>query len=123
MKVTVFTALNKIVENMQCCAVLLPAANGQMQILDDHIPVLSCLNSGQVILDQINGESLTIEIDNGYVRFADNVMVIVVEKTQLTLEELKELERKAEIMKDAVVGGADEITEEEFEHMHQSEAH
>jgi F-type H+-transporting ATPase subunit epsilon len=121
MYVTVHTAKNKTVDKLDAKSVYLPGANGDMQILENHIPVLAALKTGNIIIERKSGGKINIALDTGFVQFSDNNMVILIEKTSLSPEELKEIESKAKQMKDTEIGlDEEDITETEFEHSEQS---
>tara|TARA_B100001057_G_scaffold319514_1_gene319757 strand:+ start:55 stop:450 length:396 start_codon:yes stop_codon:yes gene_type:complete len=56
--------------------VVVPAIEGYMGILKDHIPIISFLKPG-IIDVKLNNESLNFYVDDGIVEFKDNTLSIL----------------------------------------------
>mgnify|MGYP003330458131 CR=1 FL=1 len=56
--------------------VVVPAIEGYMGILKDHIPIISFLKPG-IIDVKLNNERLTFYIDDGILEFKDNTLSIL----------------------------------------------
>ena len=56
--------------------VVVPAIEGYMGILKDHIPIISFLKPG-IIDVKLNNESLNFYVDDGVVEFKDNTLSIL----------------------------------------------
>jgi F-type H+-transporting ATPase subunit epsilon len=123
MLVTVFTPKNKAFDNLKAKSVYLPSINGDMQILDNHIPVIASLRPGKVVIEKISNEKISVEVDYGYVQFDNNEMTLVIVDTKLSEEQLKELGQKAISQKDREIRKEQSITEEEFSEREKSEGH
>jgi F-type H+-transporting ATPase subunit epsilon len=121
MLVTVYSPKNKLFDRAKVTAVSLPGEAGDMQILNNHIPVIATLRPGLIVLENKKGEKENIHVEKGYIQFADNKMTIVVVDTKLSDEELQAIEDRAISMKDSSVRG-DDISEEEFFEMEESES-
>jgi F-type H+-transporting ATPase subunit epsilon len=123
MVVTVYTAKSKLFDKVQAKSVYVPSISGDMQILNNHIPVIVALRPGMIILEKESGDKIKIKADSGYIQFANNELVAVIEKLSLTETELEELERQAENMRGVEIKHEDDITEEEFAKRVESENH
>src|SRR5688572_23332029 len=98
MLATVYTAKNKLFDKVQVKSVYVPSISGDMQILNNHIPVIVALRPGTIVLEKDAGGKIDIKVDAGYIQFADNELVAVIEKMTLTEAEIDVLERQAEEM-------------------------
>ena len=68
--------------------VVLPAFEGEMGILKDHIPLISFLKPGLVIVQSKSGEE-RFYVEDGIVEFKDNILTILTS----TIFNLKELQK------------------------------
>lgn len=57
-------------------SVFLPGDRGEFELMDHHVPIVSLLTAGQVVLDW----KQTVPIKNGMVKFDRNECVILVEE-------------------------------------------
>lgn len=121
MFVTIYSPKNKLFDNVKAKSVYLPGADGDLQVLDNHIPILVTLREGTIVVEEVNGSKQSIEVDNGYAQFSENKMNIVVVDTKLNTEELEAIEQKAVDSKDASVRMDKDISETEFFEAEQSE--
>ncbi len=121
MLVTIYTAKSKLFDKVQSKSVYLPSTSGDMQILDNHIPVIVVLKAGEVILEKSDGDKIKIRIDAGYVQFSNNELIAVIEKMSLTESERNILEKQAEEMRYTEVKHEDSVSESEFEDRNKSE--
>lgn len=58
-------------------AVKLPGSKGQFQILNNHAPIISTLEKGQVICQLKDGEK-TFDVDSGVVEVVNNKVIVLV---------------------------------------------
>mgnify|MGYP001305718092 CR=1 FL=1 len=81
--------------------VVIPAIEGYMGILKDHIPLISFLKPGFVDVKTQN-ETLNFYVDDGIVEFKDNTLSILTS----SIFELKEIDKNKvdKILKDAEKG-------------------
>ena len=59
-------------------SVLVPGTMGQFEILQDHAPIISTLQSGDVVYTTKEGTS-TLEVQGGFVEVQKNVVSLCVE--------------------------------------------
>lgn len=114
MIVTIYTPSTILFEDLDARAVYLPSADGDMEVLEDHIPVLVSLKKGLIKISLKNGEKIETPVDLGYAQFSNNKFVIVIQKTEITEEEIERIQAKASSLKDKIYK-KDTIKEEEFE--------
>ncbi len=120
MNVTIYTSKNKLIDHIEANSVSIPGKLGMMQILNNHIPVITTLKEGVIVVEPTSGDKISVEVSHGFMQFAKNEMIIVVEKTSLTYDQLKEIEMRAEKRKDYDIRRDNDVTEDEFEHTHHS---
>jgi F0F1-type ATP synthase epsilon subunit len=123
MVVTVYTAKSKLFDKVHAKSVYIPSVNGDMQVLDNHIPVIVALRPGNIVIEKQSGDKIKINVNNGYIQFSKNELVAVIEKMSLTPEELTELENQAEAMRDTTIRKEAPVTETEFRGMKESQEH
>jgi F0F1-type ATP synthase epsilon subunit len=121
MLATVYTAKNKLFDKVQVKSVYVPSISGDMQILNNHIPVIVALRPGTIVLEKVSGDKINVKVDTGYIQFAENELVAVIEKMTLTQEEIDDLERQAEEMRGVEIRKEGNISEDEFEDRVESE--
>jgi F-type H+-transporting ATPase subunit epsilon len=59
-------------------AVTLPGSDGQFQVLNNHAPLVSTLDRGNVVID-VNGIKQTMIIDGGVVEVLNNKVLVLAE--------------------------------------------
>jgi F-type H+-transporting ATPase subunit epsilon len=59
-------------------AVTLPGSEGQFQVLNNHAPLVSALDRGNVVID-VNGVKQTLIIDGGVVEVLNNKVLVLAE--------------------------------------------
>jgi F-type H+-transporting ATPase subunit epsilon len=59
-------------------AVTLPGSEGQFQVLNNHAPLVSALDRGNVVID-VNGVKQTLVIDGGVVEVLNNKVLVLAE--------------------------------------------
>ena len=60
-------------------SVLVPGSQGQFEILNDHVPIISTLDKGVVEYGQPKGEKVRIDILGGFVEVQQNAVSLCVE--------------------------------------------
>ncbi len=76
-------------------AAFLPTAEGTIEILPDHMPLIALLSPGEIIIKN-NAETKSLVTDGGLVEIADNVVKILADEAEEAhnLDEMKILEAK-----------------------------
>ena len=120
MLVTVYTPNIKLFDKIEASSIYLPSANGDMEILENHIPVLATLREGKVKINTKSSEKIEIPVTLGYVQYSENNVTIVVQQTSISNEEIESIQAKAQNLKDKSYK-KDDITEKEFEDFEDSE--
>tara|TARA_B100000963_G_scaffold82211_1_gene70016 strand:+ start:183 stop:575 length:393 start_codon:yes stop_codon:yes gene_type:complete len=87
-KVDIVNPEKSFYTNEVATEVILPAFEGEMGILKDHIPLISFLKPGLVIVQSKSGEE-RFYVEDGIVEFKDNILSILTS----TIFNLKELEK------------------------------
>ena len=59
-------------------SVIVPGAEGQFQMLENHAAIVSSLKSGEVKVTKANGEKLTFEVDGGFAECLNNEISVLV---------------------------------------------
>lgn len=84
MRVTVITP-ERIAQETQATAVFFPAADGEMGVLQNHVPLLAELRAGEVRIHSGDGVEL-LAISGGFVEVRDNQVSIFAETAELAEE-------------------------------------
>ena len=123
MRVNLYTAKNKLLDEVLSDSVHLPTLSGEITVLDNHNPIIGILREGEVSVHDKNNKVISLEIDKGYFEFSENNLNIFIEKTKLSFEELKVLEEKAikARKKDVSISSEESISEKEFTERKESE--
>ncbi|MBO7523095.1 MAG: ATP synthase F1 subunit epsilon [Bacteroidales bacterium] len=59
--------------------VRVPGKKGSFQVLNDHAPIISTLEKGQVIMVSPSGEEKIYEIDGGVIEVKNNNIILLIE--------------------------------------------
>ncbi len=59
-------------------SVKVPGAGGQFEMLENHAPIVSSLQAGEVRIVKDNGEKLTFEVSGGFVEMLNNEVSLLV---------------------------------------------
>ena len=59
--------------------ITLPASNGEVGIMQGHIPIITTVNEGAILVLRENGSEESIAIDRGYARCMGNVVSVLTE--------------------------------------------
>ena len=59
-------------------AVKVPGSGGQFEILKNHAPIVSALSRGTVKVKQENNDTLSIEVEGGFVEVLNNEVSLLV---------------------------------------------
>ena len=78
MKVEILT-LENILLSEEVKSVIVPGKSGQFEILNNHAPVISLLNEGDIKVTYMNDEKKKIHILAGSVEMSNNKITILAE--------------------------------------------
>lgn len=78
MKVEILT-LETILLSEEVKSVIVPGKSGQFEILNNHAPVISLLNEGDIKVTYMNDENKKIHILAGSVEMSNNKITILAE--------------------------------------------
>ncbi|MBK8966243.1 MAG: ATP synthase F1 subunit epsilon [Saprospiraceae bacterium] len=59
-------------------SVKVPGAGGQFEMLENHAPIVSSLQAGEVRIIKDNGEKLTYSVSGGFVEMLNNDVSLLV---------------------------------------------
>ncbi len=63
-------------------SVSLPTPDGEITILKNHIPYVSSLKSGELIIKKFDSSVLPLAISGGFVEFSDNKLIILADSAE-----------------------------------------
>ncbi len=81
MDITVLTP-DKEVFNGQITSVKVPGVGGQFEVLNNHAPMVSALEAGEVRLIKQGGEKFTFSIEKGFIEVLNNKIALLVQGVQ-----------------------------------------
>ena len=83
-------------------SVVLPTTNGEIEILPEHLPLLTILTAGVVVV-KTGIKSESIAVSEGFVRVhADHVDVLVEEAVDVKTVDLEAIDRGIEMAREAI---------------------
>ena len=59
-------------------SVKVPGTVGYFQMLDNHAPIVSSLQKGEVSIVKTNGEKMTFSVDGGFVEMLNNEVALLI---------------------------------------------
>ncbi|MFK7937049.1 MAG: ATP synthase F1 subunit epsilon [Saprospiraceae bacterium] len=65
--------------NGEIKAVKVPGVGGEFQILNNHAPLVSALDAGQVTIKKGNNEELSFGIERGFIEVLNNEVSLLVQ--------------------------------------------
>ena len=68
----------RVVYEGSVTSVVLPTATGEIEILDQHLPIIGILEAGTVFYTE-NGVAVPIAVDTGFFKLADNTLLLLTE--------------------------------------------
>jgi F-type H+-transporting ATPase subunit epsilon len=86
MKLTIITP-DKEIFNGKVKSVKVPGTTGQFEILNNHAPIVSSLQKGEVRVITDKGEKLVFPIEQGFVEVLRNEVSVLVSQTAVEREE------------------------------------
>jgi F-type H+-transporting ATPase subunit epsilon len=81
MRIEIVTPDKKIFEG-EIRSVRVPGKKGSFQVLKDHAPIISTLESGSVILVDPDGKETIFEIDGGVIEVKANKMILLADSVK-----------------------------------------
>jgi F-type H+-transporting ATPase subunit epsilon len=81
MKIEIITPDQKIYEG-DIRSVRVPGKKGSFQVLKDHAPIISTLESGPVILVEQSGNETRFEINGGVIEVKANKIILLAESVR-----------------------------------------
>lgn len=79
MKVIIVSPENTVYQG-EATSITLPGASGEFEVLDNHAPIISSLQAGNITIKDSDGEK-TIGVLSGFVEVANNEVSICVEQS------------------------------------------
>lgn len=58
-------------------SVVVPGTDGEMEVLPDHLPLLTTIHAGSLIVSTVNGDTRKFFIDGGFAEIQPNRVVIL----------------------------------------------
>jgi len=65
--------------NGEIKAVKVPGVGGEFQILNNHAPIVSALDAGQVTIKKSNNEEMSFGIERGFIEVLNNEVSLLVQ--------------------------------------------
>jgi F-type H+-transporting ATPase subunit epsilon len=81
MRIEIVTPDKKIFEG-EIKSVRVPGKKGSFQVLKDHAPIVSTLESGPVIMVDMDGKETVIEIDGGVIEVKANKIILLADSAK-----------------------------------------
>ena len=81
MKIEIITPDQKIFEG-EIKSIRVPGSKGSFQVLKDHAPIISTLDSGPVIIVDFAGNETIYEIDGGVIEVKMNKIILLAESVK-----------------------------------------
>jgi F-type H+-transporting ATPase subunit epsilon len=74
---------SKVIYTGMANSVKLPGSKSPFQVLYNHAPIVSALDSGNIVVDQVSGGILNFKSSTGFAEVNKNKVTILVEKAEL----------------------------------------
>ena len=81
MRIEIVTPDTKIFEG-EIKSVRVPGKKGSFQVLKDHAPIVSTLESGQVIIVDMDGKETVIRISGGVIEVKANKIILLADSVK-----------------------------------------
>jgi len=81
MKIEIITPDKKVYEG-DIKSVRVPGKKGSFQVLKDHAPIISTLESGLVIMVDLNGKETILEISGGVIEVKTNKIILLADSVK-----------------------------------------
>lgn len=81
MKIEIITPERKVFDG-DIKSVRVPGKKGSFQVLIDHAPIISTLDSGQVIMVDLNGNEKIFQISGGLIEVKANKIILLADSVK-----------------------------------------
>jgi len=81
MKIEIITPDRKIFEG-EIKSVRVPGKKGSFQVLKDHAPIISTLDTGSVIIVDLEGKEIIFEINGGVIEVKANKIILLADSVK-----------------------------------------
>ena len=81
MKIEIITPDKKVYEG-DIKSVRVPGKKGSFQVLKDHAPIISTLESGMVIMVDLDGKETILEISGGVIEVKTNKIILLADSVK-----------------------------------------
>jgi F-type H+-transporting ATPase subunit epsilon len=81
MKIEIITPEKKVYDG-DIKSVRVPGKKGSFQVLIDHAPIISTLDSGQVIIVDLNGNEKIFQIGGGVIEVKANKIIVLADSVK-----------------------------------------
>jgi len=81
MKIEIITPDKKVYEG-DIKSVRVPGKKGSFQVLKDHAPIISTLESGLVIMVDLDGKETILEISEGVIEVKTNKIILLADSVK-----------------------------------------
>lgn len=108
-KVEVVT-LERLVHETEGDEVIIPTVEGEIGILHGHLPLVTLLKAGQIVVKHSNGTEELFAVNGGFVEIANNTVRVLAD----TAERAEELDEK--VVQEAIARAEKLKTEATSEH-------
>ena len=88
-------------------SIVLPSIKGEIEVLPEHMPLITELELGDVIIELSNGQKLDFLISRGYARIANNDVTLLLDEVDLSDELVKEEIEQAIANAEKMIGTSD----------------
>ncbi len=86
MKITVLTPEKEIYQG-PITSVKVPGTGGEFQVLENHAPIVSSLDEGNVTIIKEDGEKMAFHIMKGFVEVLNNEISLLVQGAKILVED------------------------------------
>jgi F-type H+-transporting ATPase subunit epsilon len=69
--------LEEVLFSKEAVSVIVPGANGTFEMLDNHAPIISTLQTGTVKITDTNNQQTSIELIGGSIEMSNNKVTIL----------------------------------------------
>jgi len=86
----------RLVHTAEGVEIILPTVDGQIGVRNNHLPIITLLKPGQVVVKQANGSEELLAVAGGFVEVRDNIVRVLADSAERA-EELNEEQIRAAI--------------------------
>ena len=69
--------LEKVLFSKEAVSIIVPGENGTFEMLDNHAPIISTLQTGTVKITDTNNQQTSIELTGGSIEMSNNKVTIL----------------------------------------------